>query len=541
MVPSGTTDTWTTTASTWTTASDVLAASLSLPAGVYSVELSLFAASATIWGATETVYILDGKTTKLACSIDETVYKDAYPATPTVKVTWTYSSSASAYVAAVNWSSSFGATSYSLTRYSASTWSSDLTGGTATNLGTFASTASGYVDSSVSTGNFYQYEVAATKGSYFTAGASAATGYPGTLKWSYNSGHTIYRSSVAIAPDGSIVVGSTDGSLIAVTPTTASSAGSLHWSLSLGRNIQASPSIGAGGRVYIGNGAYLSCVDSSGALQWEYDTGTGNLITGCPAIGSDGTNPVLYFGASDGSFYALTDLGTSYSLKGPFSTGGAIDSSAAIASDGTVYIGTAGGFFYQFDAAANMLSSGSSIGAIYSSPSIATDGTAYVGCDGQYLYKFAESNFVIFSSLGITPSYSSPVFASDSGPFFIGSHGTSYLYSVSSGSTCSSFAPISGSYINGSAALASDGTVYTVDDTGTLYSFSPQGAARWTADFSSSDNCRLIDPIIDSDGTVYVASPEGVIYAYCGSAGPASDWPMFMKNARHTGNVSDSE
>jgi hypothetical protein len=65
---------------------------------------------------------------------------------------------------------------------------------------------------------------------------------------------------------------------------------------------------------------------------WEFETG--GAVHSSPAIGSDGT---VYVGSDDKKLYAIN--GKSGVKLWEFKTGGAVHSSPAIGSDGTVYVG----------------------------------------------------------------------------------------------------------------------------------------------------------------------------------------------------------
>ena len=76
----------------------------------------------------------------------------------------------------------------------------------------------------------------------------------------------------------------------------------------------------------------------TGSLKWKFKTG--NEIQSSPAISSDGT---IYVGSMDDYLYALNPNG---SLKWKFNTGYGIVSSPAIGSDGTVYVGSYDNYLY---------------------------------------------------------------------------------------------------------------------------------------------------------------------------------------------------
>ena len=69
----------------------------------------------------------------------------------------------------------------------------------------------------------------------------------GHLKWKYKTGSSI-ESSPAISRDGTIYIGSFDGSLYALTPN-----GHLKWKFTTPNAIYSSPSIATDGTIYIGS------------------------------------------------------------------------------------------------------------------------------------------------------------------------------------------------------------------------------------------------------------------------------------------------
>ncbi len=87
-----------------------------------------------------------------------------------------------------------------------------------------------------------------------------------------------------------------------------------------------------------------------------------------------------------------------------------------------------------------------------------------------------------------------------------------------------------------SPAIGSDGTIYVGSDDHNLYAINPNGTQKWA--FKTGGNVPS-SPAIGSDGTIYVGSGDGFLYAFSGYAsGPAnSPWPMFKRNAAHTGCV----
>jgi len=211
---------------------------------------------------------------------------------------------------------------------------------------------------------------------------------------------------------------------------------------------------------------FNSCVKlnhpTDGSLKWKYKTGY--RIESSPAIASDGT---VYVGSDDHYLYAINPDG---SLKWKYRTGSWIESSPAIASDGTVYVGS----------------------GVYIESSDSWDGYLYaINPDGSLKWKYKT-----------------------------------------------------GYRIESSPAIASDGTVY-VGSSYYLYAINPDGTLKW----KYKTDCMIVSsPAIASDGTIYVGSGayvskswdgywDGYLYAINDSNGGLANtpWPMFHHDLKHTG------
>jgi outer membrane protein assembly factor BamB len=81
------------------------------------------------------------------------------------------------------------------------------------------------------------------------------------------------------------------------------------------------------------NGINQTSKAKIGTPIWEFETGI--AVQSSPAIGSDGT---VYIGSWDKKFYAIN--GKSGVKLWEFETGSLVDFSPAIGSDGTVYVGS---------------------------------------------------------------------------------------------------------------------------------------------------------------------------------------------------------
>ena len=203
--------------------------------------------------------------------------------------------------------------------------------------------------------------------------------------WRFSTGGPI-GSSPAIGADGTIYVGSEDEKLHAIYPD-----GRPRWEFRTGYPVHSSPAIGPDGTIYVGSlDMRFYAIDPDGKKKWEFLTGL--YIRSSPAIGPDGT---IYIGSLDKKLYAISPDGRK---KWEFSTGGRIVSSPAIASDGTIYIGSEDNKLYAIYPDGTKKWDFSTSGGIGSSPAIASDGTIYIGSEDKKLYAINSSG-----SLADTP------------------------------------------------------------------------------------------------------------------------------------------
>ena len=119
--------------------------------------------------------------------------------------------------------------------------------------------------------------------------------------------------------------------------------------------------------------------NNNGTLKWKFKTGY--PIHSSPAIASDGT---IYVGSEDDYLYAINPEGTP---KWKFKTAYVVSASPAIASDGTIYVASEDDYLYAINPDGTLKWKYGAGDEIYSSPTIGLDGTIYVVAkDGYYLY-----------------------------------------------------------------------------------------------------------------------------------------------------------
>ncbi len=125
------------------------------------------------------------------------------------------------------------------------------------------------------------------------------------------------------------------------------------------------------------------------------DGGTATLVKKYDTAGEIRSSPVIhrttgdvYFGSDDSRVHAVTKDGV---RKWVFATGGIVVSSPEITLDGTkLYVGSNDGHLYALDTQTGnpiwKYPSSGQIGAVRSSPALASDGTIYFGSDDGRLY-----------------------------------------------------------------------------------------------------------------------------------------------------------
>jgi outer membrane protein assembly factor BamB len=161
-------------------------------------------------------------------------------------------------------------------------------------------------------------------------------GSSGTVKWSLNTGSTIY-SSAALAADGTIYFANSGGTFYALTDNGDNY--TIAWTYPTGTTIYSSPAIGGDGTIYIGGtNSYLYALYPNGVEKWIYNFYAGASIQySSPAVGNDG---IVYIGSINGKIYAVKDFGYQERIKlWEYPTGAPIISSPTLGPDGTVYIG----------------------------------------------------------------------------------------------------------------------------------------------------------------------------------------------------------
>lgn len=228
-----------------------------------------------------------------------------------------------------------------------------------------------------------------------------------------------------------------------------------------------------------------------GELKWEFQTG--GEIYSSPAIASDGT---IYVGSYDSCLYAFSPDGI---LKWRYKTGDYVYSSPAVGSDGTVYVGSGDGCIYAFNPDSSLKWRYQTGAAVESSPALGFDGTVYVGSLDGYLYALNPDSTLAWRFPTGNGVFSSPAVSFDS-IIYAGSNDSTF-YAVNPDGSLKWSYQTQGRVIS-SPAIAEDGTVYFGSEDDNIYALNPDGSLKWQRGYACNENTS---PVVGAEGIIYFA------------------------------------
>ncbi|MGA1842438.1 MAG: PQQ-binding-like beta-propeller repeat protein, partial [bacterium] len=232
-----------------------------------------------------------------------------------------------------------------------------------------------------------------------------------------------------------------------------------------------------------------------------------------PAIASDGT---LYVGSFDKKIYALNP---DRSLKWDYQAGDSIPSSPAIDMDGTIYFVDYDGKIYAFNPDGSLKWDYQTYDRIYSAVSIGSDGTVYAGSHDSRLYALNPDGSLKWRSQIGDEVISSPAIGPD-GTIYIGNgtiidNNESVEFGNGKVNAFNSYGTLkwsyqTGSFVSAPPAIDAEGTIYIGDWDGMVYALTPGGSLKWNY---QTGGAIFSSPAIGEDGMIYVRCSDGNIYA----------------------------
>lgn len=263
-------------------------------------------------------------------------------------------------------------------------------------------------------------------------------------------------------------------------------------------------------QVWVVEGA--NCADASkelgrlklhaeGSLKWKAPITDGIVdgTRGSAAIAPDGT---IYIGGRDSKLHAFSPDGTE---KWAYTVGSYVQSAPAIALDGTVYFGSYDAKVYALHPDGTLKWSYTTGGNVISSPAIAADGTIYFGSGDNKVYALNPNGTLKGSCTTGGQIYASPAIGAD-GTVYVGSFDKKLYALDASGVPKWVIGGGATGAFDGSPAIGPDGTIYAANQDGKLYAFSPSGAKKWDVTIGTGSGAAVT---LDASGNVYVGNNAG--------------------------------
>ncbi len=236
-----------------------------------------------------------------------------------------------------------------------------------------------------------------------------------------------------------------------------------------------------------------------GEMKWAFKIGAGGRGVTSAAIGSDGT---IYIGFNDFILFAINPDGSKKWTIGL----GKRQSPPTIGSDGSIYVGS-GDNIYAINSDGSKKWAFKTDDYVFSSPAIGSDGTIYVGSSDNNLYAINPdgSKKWILNTGDVVSS--SPAIGSD-GTIYVGSTDMNFYAINPDGSKKWIFN--TANVVTSSPAVGSDGIIYVGSNDSKLYAINPDGSKKWA--FKTGGGVSS-SPAIGSDGVIYVGSDDFNLYA----------------------------
>lgn len=258
---------------------------------------------------------------------------------------------------------------------------------------------------------------------------------------------------------------------------------------------------------------------TDGTQQWAF--ATQGMILSSAAVAADGT---VIVGSESNRLWAIRPDG-SLAWRFPdtlLSPADWFDAAPAIADDGSVYAGNFDGNLYALRADGTQRWVYETYSYIISSVAIGPEGTLYFGAgdgalhavnpDGTGRWQFQTGDWVD----------SSPAIGAD-GTIYFGSWDNTFYAVAPDGSE--RWRVVTGDAIQSSPAIGPDATIYFGSADERLYAVRPDGTVAWT--FQTGDSVDA-SPVVGPDGTVYFGSADGNFYALHPDGTPAWAEPFWV-------------
>ncbi|PKB16220.1 PQQ-binding-like beta-propeller repeat protein [Flavobacterium sp. 5] len=339
----------------------------------------------------------------------------------------------------------------------------------------------------------------------------------GNLKWAFKTKGKIFSSP--IVDRGIVYIGSEDGYLYAIEEKT----GKLHWKFQTGGAVHSSPAIFKN-MVYIGSfdGYYYAIDTKTGNLKWKFKTGgeqwsgeksflgmkpvdmymedLWDFFLSTPVINSEGKEPRIFFGSSDGNVYALN--ANTGELRWKFKTNGSIHCSPVL-NKKTLYIGSWDANLYAIDIETGKerwkFETGTQTGfkGIESSVAVA-DGMVYFGARDPFLFAVNAETGKLFWKYDAAYSWILSSAVVVDGVVYVGTSDTFLLLGLDAKSGKEVFKFKANGYIYSSPAIMGE-TAYFGDFTGDFFAVHIKDSNKESSVFSTEGRKEFAPDILNNN------------------------------------------
>ena len=241
----------------------------------------------------------------------------------------------------------------------------------------------------------------------------------------------------------------------------------------------------------------------NGTMLWTFQTGSS--VRSSPSV----VEGVIYFGSSDGRFYALYAHNGTHIWNYSIGSKGVGDvTSSPLVADGVVYFGSKNGRVYALNATTGAHIWNYTTGAsVVSSPTLA-DGILYIGSRDKRLYALNATtgahiwNYTTGGSISASPAYLQ-------GLVFIGSSDKKiYALNATTGALLWSFT--TRGEVRAGCCMAKDGVVYAGSFDKFVYALNATtGAQMWS--YRTGGKVESLPS--EAFGRIYFGSQDGFVYA----------------------------
>ncbi len=270
----------------------------------------------------------------------------------------------------------------------------------------------------------------------------------------FHTGKRIAASPV-IGPDGTIYIGSVDGTFNALSRN-----GNLRWTYICGEPIFSTAAVSKTGRVFVGcDDDTLIAFATDGMLRFTVNAKQD--VDSSPVIDEDGT---VYFGADQ--LYAINNEGI---VKFKLWLGGHISASPSIRPDGVIAVGSHDRRFYLVEPDASVLASFETKGRIFAPAAALSDNDVVFGSEDGFIYRLAPKGAMRWKL------------------------------------------NLKGAVKSGIAVNQAEDTLYATVMTGSVFAVDAKnGKVKWQTDLAGPIKAA---PMLDSQGLLFVGSRDHSLYA----------------------------